>query len=391
MDRRTFLGAGTVLAGSILAGCVDPVRSGLDNESTVKGACEDDMQPWPTAGGDPGRTGWTDTDPPAEDADSVDLLAGFREDGRQRLASSLPAVVDHMAYVPTGSELVALTLDSQTDEPAWTRDVEDDVDAVPTVACGVVLVPGLNQVTALDPGSGEVYWRADIGGHGETTIGALDETAYIAGVNPAAVDIRTGDIQWTAEGGDTLAIDGDGVYMTRNVNGTGGIIAHDHAGEERWRLALGKIVGSASVENGTVWVGDNEGTVYGIDASTGETHWSRSLAGVRKIHSGLAVHGDDVIVPAGNGQTSVVLNAETGETRWTADTGIVTGRPVIGTDWVGFGRTNTGLSVYDRATGEERVTWSRDDYNLGTIAGIVPIEDGFIIRGGTTSGLTLLR
>lgn len=391
MDRRTFLETGTVLAGSLLAGCVDPVRSAFENERAVKGTCDADSRPWPTAGGDPGRTGWTDTDPPAEDADSVDLLASFREDGRQRLASSLPAVVNHMAYIPTGSELVALTLDSPTEEPAWTRDLEDDVGAVPTVACGVVLVPGLNQVTALDLRSGNAYWHADIGGHEETTIGALDETAYVAGVNPASVDIRTGEIQWNAEGGDTLAFDEDGIYTTRNVNGTGGIVAHDHDGEERWRLALGKIVGSASVENGTVWVGDNQGTVYAIDAATGETHWSRSLAGVTKIHSGLAVHGDDVIVPAGTGQTSVVLNAETGETRWTADTGIVTGRPVIGNDWVGFGRTNTGISVYERTTGEERVTWSRDDYDLGTVAGIVPIENGFIVRGGTTSGLTLLR
>ena len=39
-------------------------------------------------------------------------------------------------------------------------------------------------------------------------------------------------------------------------------------------------------------------------------------------------------MPAGNGDRSAVLEAATGEQRWTADTGIVTGRPVVGADWV---------------------------------------------------------
>lgn len=122
-----------------------------------------------------------------------------------------------------------------------------------------------------------------------------------------------------------------------------------------------------------------------------ETYWSRSLTGVSKIHSGLAVNGDDVIVPAGVGSRSVALDATTGETRWAVDTGIVTGRPMVGDDWVAFGRTNTGVTLYDRSTGEQRTTWSRNKYDLGTIDGLVAVEEGFVIRGGTTSGLSLLR
>lgn len=101
--------------------------------------------------------------------------------------------------------------------------------------------------------------------------------------------------------------------------------------------------------------------------------------------------GDDVIVPAGNGTTSVALDATTGETRWTVDTGIVTGRPVVGDDWVAFGRTNAGITLYDRSTGEQRTTWSRNEYDLGTIDGLVAVADGFVIRAGSSSGLSLLR
>lgn len=391
MDRRNFLGVGAGLAGSLIAGCTGRVRSTLDTEPPVEGPCEDATGVWPTAGGDPGRTGWTDTAPPVPDADSFDLLAGLNDDGRQRLASSLPAVVNGTAFIPTGNELAARHLNAQTDSARWIQDFDDDIDAVPAFACGVVLVPGLNRLTALDPDTGETYWRADVGGYGETTVGVHGETVYVAGVNPTALDIRTGNVKWSVEGGDTLAVDPDGIYTTLNVNGSGGIFAHDLDGEERWHLSLGKIVGSASVTDGTVWVADNDGTVYAIDAVTGETHWSRSLTGVTKIHSGLAVHGDDVVVPAGNGKISRVLDAASGETRWTRDTGIVTGRPVIGDDWIAFGRTNSGITVYDRATGNQRTTWSREEYDLGTVDGLVPVEEGFIVRGGTTSGLTLLR
>lgn len=115
------------------------------------------------------------------------------------------------------------------------------------------------------------------------------------------------------------------------------------------------------------------------------------MQGPGKIHSGLAVEGDDVVVPAGTGETSFVLDAATGKTRRTSDTGTVTGCPVIGDDWIAIGRTNEGVTVYDQATGRQRTMWSRAEYDLGTIEGLVPVEEGFVIREGTTSGLVLLH
>lgn len=390
-SRRALLTTLGTVAAAGSAGCASRINDVLAADHPIDGSCDKPTGAWPTAGGDPGRTGRTDTAPPTSNADVVDLLAGVHDNGQQYLASSLPAVADGTAFIPVGGGLVAVALNAPADGPIWSHDLEDSINAVPVITCGVVLAPGLNQLVALDLDSGEQYWRADTGSHTRAAIASLDETTYVAGVNPVALDSRTGTIQWHAEGGDTLALDNHGVYTTRNVNGTGGIFAHDLNGEERWHLSLGKIVGSASVLDGTVWVADNRGTVYAIDARTGETYWSRSLTGVSKIHSGLAVRGEDVIIPAGTGTTSVALDATTGETRWTADTGIATGRPVVGDDWVAIGRTNTGITLYDRSTGEAQITWSRNEYNLGTIDGLVAVKEGFVIREGTNSGLSLLR
>lgn len=374
-----------------LTGCIGRVRSAVTDESPVEGPCDDDPGPWPTAGGDPGRTGRTDLSPPAADADLVDLLAGASIDGRQPLASSLPAIVDGTAYVPSAGALVAVPLDAPHEGARWSVHLDDDLDTVPVVSCGAVFAAGLNRLGAFDPATGDRRWRADGGGHHPTTIAQVDDLVVAAGVNVHGIDVHRGRLRWTASGGDTLAADRTGVYTTRNVNGGGDIYAHDLDGEERWHLSLGKIVGSATVRDGTVWVGDDRGTVYAIDAETGETEWSTPLAGVRKVHSGVAVRGSDLVVPAGVGETSVVLDADTGAVRHRVESGIVTGRPVIGRDWFALGRTNEGVTVYERDDATPRTTWTRADYELGTIAGLAPVSDGFVIRGGTGSGLSLLR
>ena len=70
---------------------------------------------------------------------------------------------------------------------------------------------------------------------------------------------------------------------------------------------------------------------------------------------------------------------------------IVTGRPVIGDHWVAFGRTNEGVTIYDRSTGDHRTTWSRTEYEFGISDGLVPVKDGFMVRESSTSGFVMLR
>ncbi|PSQ24678.1 hypothetical protein BRD04_00890 [Halobacteriales archaeon QS_9_67_17] len=298
-----------------------------------------------------------------------------------------------MAYVPSSIGVVAVDLDAPEGGAVWRYDPDNrgSFDTVPVLTCGAVVVTGLNRLAALDRGTGKRYWQADVGGYGPGAAAAAGETTYVAGgTESVAVGTRAGDRRWTATG-ETVAVGASGIYTTRSANGTGGILAYDFDGEERWHLALGKTVGSVSVADRTVYAVDNRGTVYAIDAGTGVTRWSRSLDGVAEVHTGLAVTDETVVVPAGNGQTSVALDAATGEVRWRLDTGIVTGRPVVGDDWVAFGRTNAGVTLHDLADGTQRAAWSGESYGFGTVDGLAAVEDGFVVRGGTTSGLALLR
>jgi len=390
-SRRALLSAIGTAASVGTAGCVSQIRRELAGYTPIEGPCDDPTGTWPTAGGDPGRTGRTATVPPAPDATAVDLLASICDnDGQQQHALSLPVVADGTAYIPVSGGLAAVDLDAPMNGPMWSQGLEDGITAVPVLACGAVFAPGMNQLAALDQTSGERSWRTDAGSHhrNDATVAALDDTIYVAGGGLAAVDIHTGTVQELEGAGETLALDDDGIYTTRSDSG---IFAYDLNGEERWHISSKEVRGSASVLDGTVWVADYHGTAYAIDARTGEVYWSHSLPGVNKIDAGLAVAGDEVFVPAGTGTTSVALDAATGEIRWAVDTGIVTGRPVVGDDWVAFGRTNDGVSVYDRSTGEERTTWSRTEYHLGTIGGLVPVEEGFVIWERSSSGLSLLR
>ncbi|PSP56969.1 hypothetical protein BRC72_11230 [Halobacteriales archaeon QH_7_66_36] len=391
LSRRALLTAlGAAAVGT--AGCAERLRNPAQSAPPIDGSCDNPAATWRMAGGGPGRTGQTNTVPPAPDADAVDLLGDVRgEDGRQMLASALPAVADGTAYVPASTEVVAVDIDAPEAGAVWRYDHDGgDFDTVPVLTCGAVVVPGLNRLAALDRGTGGRYWQADVGGYGPSAAAAAGETTYVAGPQPVAVGTRTGNRQWTATG-ETVAVGSSGIYTTRTVNRTGGVRKYDFDGEERWHLALGKTVGSVSVADRTVYAVDNRGTVYAIDAGTGVTRWSRSLAGVEEVHTGLAVTDETVVVPAGNGRRSVALDAATGEVQWQLDTGIVTGRPVVGDDWVAFGRTNAGITLHDLADGTQRAAWSREHYGFGTIDGLAPVEDGFVVRGGTTSGLTLLR
>jgi len=385
-SRRALLASLGSGAAAATTGCIDTVRSRLGSEPPIDGPCARAPESWSTAGGDAARTARTETAPPPENAESSPLRLGTDEESGRRLASSAPVIGNETAFTPVAGGVVAA---DPGDEPRWVADLGDQVDTMPALGCGVVFAAGLNETVALEPDTGEVLWRYDGGGHEETALAYRDGTLYVADPAPVALDARTGEVEWRADGGRTIALGDDGLYAAEFANGDGDLYGYDLGGEERFHLSLGKIVGSPTVADGTVFVVDNAGTVHAVDAATGRTEWSRAFDN-GKLFTGLAVRDGTLYLPAGHGVACYALDAATGEVRWKQRTRMVTGRPVVGPDWVAFGRTNIGVSVYDRETGEHRRTWTREEHDLGIVRGLVPVEDGLVVDGGSPTGLTLL-
>lgn len=135
----------------------------------------------------------------------------------------------------------------------WSFDLKAGIDAVLALAYGTVLDLDLTELVAVDPTSGEEYWRIDVGGHRETAA-PHGETSYVAGTRPVRLHTTTGKIQWSVESGGTLALNETGIYTTRSINGSGGIFTNYLNGEDRWHFSLGKIVGPGAIFVEMVWV-----------------------------------------------------------------------------------------------------------------------------------------
>jgi polyvinyl alcohol dehydrogenase (cytochrome) len=141
-----------------------------------------------------------------------------------------------------------------------------------------------------------------------------------------------------------------------------------------WELTGAKgVTGTPLVVDGTVYVGDWDGTVHALDAATGEERWATQVA---SYYIGGAVAVDDDSVFAGTFDARVVaLDRATGEQRWEAPIGdhpmaVIFGSPIRVDDVVLAGVASfelmTGgdaptfrghLVALDAETGEERWRW----------------------------------
>lgn len=392
-SRRALLSAVGTATAVGTAGCVGRLRRGLSETSSIQESCRAATGVWPTAGGDARRSGCTDTVVPRTDAAATQLVSGTRGDASERKALSPPVVTDTVAYVPVSDGIVAVNLPSPEDGAVWEYELGIDGSAsVPVLACGAVFLPGRNELAALNQSTGGRYWRAGVGSHhrSDAVAGVRDDKLYVAGGDVAAVDSSDGSVQSLEAAGETLAIGEELLFTTVSDSKRRGLFAYDVHGNEQWRVS-GEFAAFPTVVDGTVWSVAYDGTVYSIEIESGEIKFAKPLPGVTGVESGLAADGGEVFVPAGTGTTSWALDAKTGNARWTVESGPVTGRPVVGSEWVAFGRTNHGISTYERSTGAERQFWPRSEYQLGTVDGLVPVQDGFVVWEGSSLGATLLR
>lgn len=250
------------------------------------------------------------------------------------------------------------------------RVAADRIVAAPLVVDGLVYVGTAdNQVTALDADDGEVVWNEALGhgvwgqpayAQGLLIVGSLDKSVH-------AFDAVTGDVRWSTEVGGAIAssplVVEDRIFVT---GFDAKLRAFDLDGNEVWQVdATDWIWNAPAYDDGRLFFGDVKGSVFGVDADSGEVLWETTATG--SVEAGVATADGIVFIPSVIGvatddeQTGELLavSAESGDQLWRKElsTPIFTS-PVIAGDRLVVLFSDTAenpfeLRFYDLSTGSE--------------------------------------
>ncbi|MFC7214944.1 PQQ-binding-like beta-propeller repeat protein [Saliphagus sp. GCM10025334] len=166
-----------------------------------------------------------------------------------------------------------------------------------------------------DPGSLEVAWSCDCGGH----IAVVDETVYLRADDGSvhAYEAADGSQLWQSDdlGADRTPAVADGTVY---VGGEALTAVDAENGEIRWRLDLEYSDGirSPNVADGVVFV-VGDGVLYAIDASSGEEQWQFDPDDGELHESSVPI--DDGAVFVVDESRLYAREASDGAERWTFD------------------------------------------------------------------------
>ncbi|WP_254807818.1 PQQ-binding-like beta-propeller repeat protein [Natronosalvus amylolyticus] len=266
---------------------------------------------------------------------------------------SSPAVVDGTVYIGSfDGNIYALNATNGTE--AWRFETDGVVFTSPSVADGIV-VAGSNDgnLYALDAETGTELWRFQTDGDLISPSPTIDDGTIYAGAhgydhnageateNWYAIDLETGVEQWHqdfdglgwySEGSATVA---DGTVYVGSYDGSVYALDADD-GRELWDVMTdGSVYSTPTVAEGTVYVGSYDGTVYALDADDGSDVWDYTTDSW--FYSSATVADDTLYVGGGDG-TVYALDAADGSDIWnyTTDSSIYSSPTVAdGTVYIG--------------------------------------------------------
>ncbi|WP_459651267.1 outer membrane protein assembly factor BamB family protein [Kitasatospora sp. Ki12] len=286
---------------------------------------------------------------------------------------------------------------------------------------GVVCVVSTSHVQVFDAASGEPRWEVALpqGADSGWKQGPVVGGGAVFAVHGSALrcyDAASGALRWSGEGavgavGDpdasgvsdvsdasgvsgVLALDGDTVYAAGQ---RGGLLAFDaRGGERRWaQRTVGVLDTPPVVERGVVHVLENGPTpgsarVFALDAATGRVVWQR---GHLPVAGPLSVADRAVCLLSGG--RLMALDADTGETRWTAEVAVGLGRGVssmtAADGAVYVGTNDDRLFAFDLASGLPR--WRDEPERLREDTEFTRVflaASGSAVFRGSRSGLRAL-
>jgi len=147
-------------------------------------------------------------------------------------------------------------------------------------------------------------------------------------------------------------------------------------GEENWKFEMGGAISvGAAIANGKVYAGQQGGErfFYCLDAETGELVWKQTVPG-GWVWGSATVDDGMIYVPTVNGY-AVCLDGETGHIVWMYPTAkSVPAEPAVDGNLVYFGSWSRALYAFDKKTGE--IVWKEN--GIGLDSGTLIAEKGKI-------------
>jgi outer membrane protein assembly factor BamB len=126
-------------------------------------------------------------------------------------------------------------------------------------------------------------------------------------------------------------------------------------GRIRWLRHIGPTESSPLLDRGTVYVGDWNGRVWALDATTGRTHWTTQLRGA--IKGSLAMTGRRLFIGTYGGEV-VSLDARNGRILWrSGGHGSIYSSPAVAYGRIYIGSLDGGVYAFGATTGH--LLWAR--------------------------------
>ncbi len=305
-----------------------------------------------------------------------------------------PVIAGGIVYFVSDQQSMAFALDAATGAILWQYDVKNNVDDAVTVYEGNVYIAA-DSAWCLDALTGERIWafKPSPGYKMNGTPALGDGVAYFTHVpNSSSVQVYalnafTGEVIWSVqhEGYTTGCITlHDGVLYLPTYNGS--LYAIDAgSGQTLWTNSdapSGYWDSSPVYVEGMLYICGDDGVARAINASTGATEWERALTeGVRYI-AATPAFGYERLFFADQVDSFHCLNAFDGSTVWSVNgvqhgsTGLADGVAFFGQ---GADRANGQVNALDCATGQ--LLWS---YQTGgtEIFSSPAITDGVVYIAG---------
>lgn len=215
--------------------------------------------------------------------------------------------------------------------------------------------------------------------------------------NLYAIDAETGKKEWNFSTNSNDIPTSPAVAGSKVFFGTRGnrfYAVNAFTGEEEWRISLnGGVIGSPTVESGTVYFGsaDGDNTMYAVDTKTGNVEWMTKAPD--QIKGDVTYKSESLYVGTEN-ETLYSFDADTGNIEWKASTGgdpqgapsVVDGTVYVTSELYNenedqdpgdpYGWTSGNVTALNADTGQEE--WS---LKTGEIDGSPTVYDGLIYVG----------